>query len=790
MFFSPVELASAGNLCLLQSLLMKFTFSGSRARLLFTITSLLCAVHLMHGQVLRGTLTDDAGQLLLGGTILALPTGTGTTADIDGAWQLDATGADSLRFAYVGYEPQTLAVTSFGESRTVVLAPRSLDVVTVSSRKLGNYTSTLDPRNVESITSTELKKAPCCNLGESFETNAAVDVSYRDAATGAREMQVLGLRGIYSQLLVEKRPTLYGLATPIALDLIAGTWLDGIQIGKGASSVQTGPNALAGQINTELIKPWDTDPLHVNLFASGLGRVEANVHLAKPWTDAHSTGLLLHSSYNAKAHDRDQDGFLEQPGRETFSAMGRHFYRTDNWRAQVNVWGARDRREGGQFGHGTGENVDHGEHHGGGRYVLAQANDRFEAFAKTGYLGFARPATSIGIIGGLTQHSLDNRYGSVTHDARQRSGYLSALFTSYLGNTNHTYTVGVSHQYDDYDEVYDESNYDRTEYSTGAFAEYTYDYLRGSATGSGLSGLSIIAGLRVDEHNVGGLQALPRLNVKVNPSEALALRASAGRAYRSPQVIAENIRLLASSRSFVIEEPLQLATGWNYGVALTQNFELSGKQTQQAGRFKPSGSFSLDAYATVFDNLAVVDQDRRVGFTTVANATGPARTFSILGSVRIEPLRGLGIKAAYKHVDSRQTYADGVERTVPYVAAWRGLLAGDYEVPSKRWRFNTHLQLVGPMRLPGEDIFPLVDVRVAEPIVFESPVYALLSAQATHIVNDRVELYAGAENLTNYRQTRAVLGATNDANYFDASRVYAPLMGIMPYAGLRYTLAK
>ena len=740
-------------------------------------------------QTLAGALVDEAGQRLFGGTVLALPSGRGTTTDADGAWSLDVTEADSLRFAYVGYETRTLAVVSLtpsssGEPPTIVLAPRSLEVVTVTARQRGTYTSTLDPRNVESITRTELQKAPCCNLGESFETNAAVDVSYRDAATGAREMQVLGLRGVYSQLLVEKRPTLYGLATPIGLDLIAGTWLDGIQIGKGASSVQTGPNALSGQVNTELIKPFATDPLFVNVFAGGFGRVETNVHLAESWNDRHSTGLLLHGSRNPQSHDRDGDGFYEQPGRDTYSAMARHFYRSDDWRAQVNVWGATDRREGGQTEHSA--DGQHGAHHGGDRYVLAQANDRLEAFAKTGYLGFARAATSIGVIGGLTQHTLDNRYGIVDHDARQRSGYLSAMFTSYLRNTNHTYTVGLAQQYDDYAETYDNTNYDRTETSTGAFAEYTYNYLRGSDTGPGLYGLSVIAGLRVDEHSVGGLQALPRLNVKVNPTEGLALRASAGRAYRSPQVIAENLRLLASSRTFVIEEPLQLATGWNYGVALTQNFELGAAP----GAFAPNGSVSLDAYATVFDNLAVVDQERRVSFTTVANATGPASTLALLGSVRIEPLKGLELKAAYKYVDSRQTYADGVERAVPYVASWRGLFSTDYELPSERWRFNANVQVVGPMRLPGEDAFARVDVRVAEAIVFESPTYALLSAQATYVVNDLLELYAGSENLTNYRQRRAILGATNDADYFDASRIYAPLMGVMPYAGLRYTLAK
>lgn len=721
--------------------------------------------------------------------MLAIPSQTGTTADVDGTWSLEAAGVDSLRFGYVGYEGRTLAVGELQTGGAIVLETQSFEIITVTAKQLGNYTSTLDPRNVESITSTELKKAPCCNLGESFETNAAVDVSYRDAVTGAREMQVLGLRGVYSQLLMEKRPTLYGLASPLALDLIAGTWLSGIQIGKGASSVQTGPNALSGQVNTELEKPFDADPVFVNLFVNPYGRFEANVHLAKPWNDQHSTGLLLHSSYNTQSHDRDDDGFYEQPGRETYSAMLRHFYRTENWRAQFNLWGARDRREGGQASHLDAS--AHGEHHGGGQYVLAQANDRFEAFAKTGYLGFSRAATSVGFIASATIHKLDNNYGPIDHIAEQRSGYLSALFTSYLMNTNHQYTVGLSHRYDAYDEVLQDVNYDREEMATGAFGEYTYNYLRAAGGTTGLYGFSVIAGFRLDNHSIGGWQALPRVNVKVNPTEKLAIRASAGRAYRSPQVIAENIRLLASNREFQIEEPLDLASGWNYGVAMTKNFELTGLGHKDgASDFHPNGQLSLDLYTTIFDNLAVIDQERSTRFTTVANATGPAQTLAVLGSVRIEVVQGLAFKASYKYVHSEIEYADGITREVPYIARWKGLLSSDYETTDKRWRFNSNLQVVGPQRLPGEGVLDVLITDVEEPLPFESPVFALLGGQATYVVNDMLELYGGAENITNYRQTNAIVGAGNEATYFDASRVYAPLMGTMPYVGLRYTLPK
>ena len=750
---------------------------------------------LARAQTLSGTLVDEAGQTLIGATVEALPSGTGTATDLDGAWTLDAPDADSLRFSYVGYATRTLAVGALSQNQPLVLsAGQTLSDVTVTARTPGTFTSVLDPRHVETITSHELKKAPCCNLGESFETNAAVDVSYRDAATGAREIQVLGLRGVYAQLLVEKRPTLYGLAAPIALDLVPGTWLSSIQIGKGAASVQTGPNALAGQINTELEKPAETDRAFVNLFAAGTGRFEANVHAKQQWNDRHATGLLLHGSQNLQAHDRDDDGFYEQPGRTTFSGLARHFYAGEDWAGQVNVWGSRDRRAGGQTDHDASDLEGHD--HTGDPYAIDLANDRVEAFAKTAYLGFDRPATSAGLIASATYHRLDNRYGPLAHAAEQRSSYLSALFASYLGNTAHAYTVGVANRYDDYTEALGATDYDRTERSTGAFAEYTYtrphvdhEDAPGGHAREGITdwGLSVIAGLRLDHHSLGGWQALPRVNVKLNPTAGLAVRASAGRAYRSAQVIAENLRLLPSSRRFVIEEPLRLETGWNYGAAVTQNFGEPGTERN----FSPNAQLALDLYATHFDNVATVDQETTVGFTRVGNAPAPGRTYAALLSASVEPVRGLGLKAAFKYVDARQTYLDGVERAVPYVARHRGLLAADYETAGKRWRFNANVQFVGPQRLPGEDAFVVFPVERAAPLVFESPSFALIGAQATYVANDLFEVYGGAENLGDYRQRNAIVGAENpEVGYFDASRVYAPLMGRMPYVGLRWRLAE
>lgn len=76
--------------------------------------------------------------------------------------------------------------------------------------------------NAELIGQDQLVRAACCNLGESFTTNPSVDVSYSDAATGAKQIKLLGLSGTYVQMLTENVPNLRGAAIPYSLGYIQG----------------------------------------------------------------------------------------------------------------------------------------------------------------------------------------------------------------------------------------------------------------------------------------------------------------------------------------------------------------------------------------------------------------------------------------------------------------------------------------------------------------------------------------------------------------------------------------
>jgi len=76
---------------------------------------------------------------------------------------------------------------------------QNIQNVTITARRVGTRRMK-GPDNAVLINREELFKAACCNLGESFTTNPSVDVNYSDAATGAKQIRLLGLSGTYEQV--------------------------------------------------------------------------------------------------------------------------------------------------------------------------------------------------------------------------------------------------------------------------------------------------------------------------------------------------------------------------------------------------------------------------------------------------------------------------------------------------------------------------------------------------------------------------------------------------------------
>ncbi len=701
---------------------------------------------------------------LTGATVRWLGTSSGTVTDSLGRFSLPVhQTATQLIASYVGYQSDTLAVTNSSAELLITLrSERTLQEVTVSGSP--GQIDRINPIQTELITQRTLAKAACCNLSESFETNASVSVSYSDAVTGSKQIQFLGLGGQYVQTNVENIPTVRGLATTFGLNYIPGTWITSIDVGKGAGSVVNGYESMSGQMNVELQKPDDKQTLFLNGYVNSFGRVEGNANWSKALSKKWSMGVLGHASTQRTEIDQNNDGFRDLPLYTQVNAINRYKYSSERFMAQFGVKALYEDRDGGQLSRSEQSGM-------APRYSFLNTTKRLEFFSKTAKLYPDKPYKGLGLILNGVHHEQTARFGFSPYDGRQQTLYANLIYQTIIDNTNHSVKAGLSYLLDDYRENYKIIRTARTESVPGAFAEYTYIYPEK---------LTVVAGGRVDFHNLYGTQFTPRLHLKYNLSDNLTVRASAGRGFRVPNPFAENFGYLVSSRTVVLTESLRPEVSWNYGLGLTNDFQL----------FSKKASLTVDYFRTNFQNQLIVDLEhpRELYFY---NLRGQSFANSFQVELNVQPTRRFDIKAAYRLFDVKQSMGApfGEERLLSkmMVSRDRVLLNAGYALPFDKWKVDATLQWNGPRRIPylGEGY---VHTGYENMPVTNAPGFYNLNAQVSRAFRSGWEIYLGGENLTGFRQQNPIVAPNDPFGLgFDAgSQVWGPITGQMVYAGFRF----
>lgn len=639
-------------------------------------------------------------------------------------------------------------VTESGDSSNVkTLDGKTVREVTISAHKSGRV-KTNGIGNTEFISSKELLRAACCNLGESFTTNPSVDVNYADAATGAQQIKLLGLSGTYVQMLTENIPNYRGLAAPFSLSYIPGPWMQSIQVSKGASSVKNGYESITGQINVEFKKPQATPWADANLYYNSKGKLEANLGANLKLSDKWSTALLGHYEILDKAHDDNGDGFVDMPKVKQGSLQSRWAWISDNYIFQASVKGLKEHREGGQIGHHTTGN----EH----PYLIDITNERYEAFAKNAYILNAEHSTNIALILSGSLHHENATYGHQIYKADQRNGYASLLFESDFGE-HHSLSTGLSLNHDYLNEQIAKSE----ETTPGVYAQYTYKLDEK---------LTLMGGLRWDYSNYYGGFITPRMHLKYSPNEVITLRGSVGKGYRKSHPLAENNYLLASGRIIYIDGGLDQEEAWNYGLSAAISIPIGEKKLE----------LNAEYYYTNFLHLTVMDMDsdpHAVHFTNL-NGDSYSHTYQIEATYPL--FEGFTMTATYRHTNVKCTY-DGVLREKPLTNKYKGLLTASYAPGLGKWQFDITLQLNGGGRMPTPytttEGLPSWDERYKG--------YEQLNAQITRFFR-HWSIYAGGENITGFKQKNPIINADNPwSPNFDSTMIWGPLHGAIYYIGVR-----
>jgi len=723
--------------------------------------------HIIKGVVLE---SDKKGVFtpLTGASVFWAGTSNGTLTDSTGVFSIKHNGKDSrLIVSYTGYKADTLTVTDTKELKIILATNKQLGEVVVTAKQRSTYFSAINPIRTQIMTDKELFKAACCNLSESFETNPSVDVSYNDAVTGSKQIQLLGLSGNYTQLTVENLPGPRGIATPLGLNSIAGPWVESIQLTKGIGSVANGYESIAGQINVELKKPENSEKLFANMYVNDFGKTDLNLNLSKKVGKKWSTGLLLHDDFlTNKQLDFNKDGFRDLPTGNQFSLINRWKY--DNGKGFLTQFGVKllnDKRTGGE----TSFNPDM-DKNTTNKYGLGINTERYEAFAKIGYVFPQKKYKSIGLQLAVIDHKQDSYFGLTTYNAKQQSFYANLIYQSIIKTTAHKFRTGISFLHDNYNEYFKSINYKRTEIVPGAFAEYTF---------TPNEKFSVIAGIRVDYNNLFGFFTTPRLHLRYEPIKGTTIRLSAGRGQRTANIFAENTSVFVSSRlvNIINTAPgkaygLNPEVAWNKGISIDQKFKL----------FHNDGMFSIDYFRNDFNNQVVVDLENS-GEVKFYNLQGKSYSNSFQAELNLEPIKKFEIRLAYRYFDVKTSYSGKLLQR-PFIAKSRAFANLAYA--ANGWKFDYTINYNCKKRIPGTETNPVQYQRDNY-----SPEFILMNAQISKTVGKKhpMDFYIGGENLTNYFQKQAIVAADKPFSpYFDASLVWGPVTGRMVYAGWRYKI--
>ena len=687
----------------------------------------------------------------------------------------------------------------------------SLDAAVFVSRQAGNYLSKGKEIRTEVISAAGLCKMACCNLAESFENSASVTVGYSDAVTGARQIRLLGLSGVYTQMLDETRPVMRGLSAPFGLSYVPGQWLESIQIAKGSSSVINGVECMTGQINMEHRKPTDEKPLFINGAVMSDTKMDLNIASSLQMGYKWSTVILGHVSGNIASHDMNGDTLLDDPKMLQFNLSNRWLYMADNGvQVRFGVRALQDSRLGGQVL--TAED---------GSKVLYDKDDFKLSVVDAaglvnpwgsdilnrsinGYLKVGVPlnesnSQNIALVADYSYQDMDSWFGATKYLANQHSSFFNLLYQNEI-NESHKFTVGLNGAYDIYNEDFLRRVYvisggetgwnGRTDLANvGAFGEYTFH------AGEKFSS---IVGVRGDWFYGQGFKVSPRVTLKYMPIDEIVIRANGGRGLRYSTPLVDNIGVFSTGKKFsgaygdhILED------AWTFGGNITYYLPFGASSNTY---------LSVDYFRTQFAQQMVVDYERyqdQIDFYALNGKRSYTDNFQLDFSV--DPIERFNITATFRYTNARIELADRGLVEKPMTSRFKGVLNLQYATNLNKWIFDFTASLNGSCRVYNfmefinEDGSSTPAPKDGVARLYKNgrtPVYPLLYAQVTRRFKGW-DVYVGAENLTNFRQKQVLVGQ-RDVNglinprfaSFDASCIWGPLMGIKAHVGFRFTLWK
>lgn len=169
--------------------------------------------------LVKGTVSDESGEPIIGATVKVIGTNDGTVTDFDGRFQLNVKANAQLSISYVGYATEKVAVNGKTNLKVVLKGDETVlnDLVVVG---YGTMKKSDISGSVATINKEQMERKVPVNIAQALQGAAAgVMVTNQDGAPGSKS--AIRIRGI---------GTINGDAQPLYV-------VDGVQVGNSADFV-------------------------------------------------------------------------------------------------------------------------------------------------------------------------------------------------------------------------------------------------------------------------------------------------------------------------------------------------------------------------------------------------------------------------------------------------------------------------------------------------------------------------------------------------------------------------
>ncbi len=728
----------------------------------------LGTINMTYSQMITGKVSNIFGEPLIGANIQWQGTDIGTSTNDSGEYEIKDIEGDNrvLVFSYLGFKSDSVAVGNRTLWNMQLIEDNTLSTVDISAKSQATRFAD-GVIKAEVLGTRELERAACCSLAGCFNTNASVDAATTNVVTDAKELRVLGLSGVYNQILIDGMPLVQGLSYTFGTSSIPGTMIEEIFVSKGANSVAQGYESISGQINIMPKSPEKSEKLFLNALANSFGESQYNVnymHKKSNW----SNFTNVHTTLPAGTVDGDKDGFQDVAQVNRFSIYNKWIYNNpenQKVRSQIGVRFWNENRFGGQT------NYDKKIHTGSGD-VYGQQIDltQIDLYTKLNYkLG---DLTSLIWVNSGFYHDQESLYGQKNYLTSQKNIYSNLVLDHNFGDNQHNWKTGVSIRNNNLTE--DISFIDNPLGLTYA-GNYINDYTIPGVFTEGIfyiDKFTIMGGIRADKHGKFGWKVTPRMLIRAEVNENTDIRFSAGKGFRRVHLFSERVMLLSSNRDVIFESELAPEEAINLGLNLIQKFSIGDI---------PS-TIIVDGYLTFFQNQVFPDFDREVGRIFIGNFGDESYSRNIQVENKWEFSPQVDFKWAYNYQwTAREVEGEMID--LPLIPRHKILSQASISTKDNTWQGDFTFKWIGSKRLPDTDDYPQEYKQEAE-----SPAYSHVDFQLTKRWT-RFELYGGIENLTNFRQNFPILGSDDPFGpFFDSSFNWGPTKGREFYLGFRYKI--